>query len=285
MLFGDIMAPAKVCEAIKKQQDMDETMKQVLSRLDELEGTCKKLKEENVKLKAEVSELKGETQKVATETAEVASEVGKVQVQQERHDKVMRGGNVVITGVVDSKEETEAESKTKVEEVLQNGIRLAASGNGSVVQATRLGKFVEGAEKPRPILVKCKSVESAGEILRNRSNLKGSDFEKVFVNPDRTPQERAKVGQAVREMWRLRQENPGVKAYVTMQGVLVVGEKGGKQIRREPMVSASPWAAEAAATKAAMLAEGSWVEVTRKGAGKRGGGSGPWADVPAGPSA
>jgi hypothetical protein len=40
-------------------------------------------------------------------------------------------------------------------------------------------------KRPRPILVKCKSSSSAGEILRCRSSLKDSEFAGVYLNPDR----------------------------------------------------------------------------------------------------
>jgi hypothetical protein len=59
-----------------------------------------------------------------------------------------------------------------------------------------------------------------------------------------------------------------VQAFVTMQGILVVESEGGQQERRV-FESASPWAAEAAAASAAMRSEGTWVQVTRRGVGRR----------------
>ena len=86
-----------------------------------------------------------------------------------------------------------------------------------------MGKYTEG--KVRPVFVKCKSSASAGVILKNRLNLKDVDeFEGVFVNPDRTPEEREKVRKAVVEMKKLKGEKK--EAYVTLQGDLVVIGEG-----------------------------------------------------------
>jgi hypothetical protein len=115
----------------------------------------------------------------------------------------------------------EAEAKAKVEKVLQKGLRLAPSGSGYVQHAVRLGRFSD-TKRPRPILVKCKSSSSAGKILRSRFSLKDSKLAGIFLNPDRTPEERARVSQAVREMKKLKNEDNNVQVFVTMQGVLVV---------------------------------------------------------------
>jgi hypothetical protein len=98
--------------------------------------------------------------------------------------------------------------------------------------------------------------------------LKDSKFAGVYLNPDRTPEERARVSQAVRETKKLKNEDSSVHAFVTMQGVLMVQSEGGQQERRV-FESASPWAAEAAAASAAMRSEGTWVLVTRRGVGRR----------------
>jgi hypothetical protein len=122
----------------------------------------------------------------------------------------------------------ETEAKAKVEDVLQKGLRLAPSGSGSVQHAVRLGRSTDG-KRPWPILVKCKSSSSAGEILRSRSSLKDSNFARAYLNPHRTPEERARVSQAVREM---KNKDNSVQAFVTMQGVLVVQLEKGQQERK-----------------------------------------------------
>lgn len=249
------------------------------------------MKEEKQSLVEELQKVRGEQKKVVSYSGVVRAEVEKVQAVQERHDRVLREANVVVTGLEDTKEETEEATKVRVEEVLQEGLRLPPSGAGSVLQAMRMGKYAEG--KKRPVLVRCKSRVEAGEILKSRSGLKnaGGEFEEVYVNPDRTPEEREKVRKAVAEMRRLRKE--GKKAFVTMSGDLVVeGEKGERQ--RTSFKSASPWAKEAAATRSAWReseadmepeesvpetaedGEGdSFVEVTRRGQrSKRGGSTG-----------
>jgi chromosome segregation ATPase len=141
----------KASETGRKQQEMEEMIKQLQKRLEgveerctkleKVEEECKSLKEENAKLKEKLSELQGEQKKVATHTAVVTAEMKKVQARQEKHDKVMRESNILVTGIEDLKEETEAEAKAKVEEVLQKGLRLAPSGSGSVQHAVRLGRF------------------------------------------------------------------------------------------------------------------------------------------------
>jgi myosin heavy subunit len=267
----------KASETGRKQQEMEEMIKQLqkklegveerCTKLEKVEDKCKSLKEENAKLKEKLSELQGEQKKVATHTAVVTAKMEKVQAWQEKHDKVMRESNILVTGIEDLKEETETEAKAKVEEVLQKGLRLAPSGSGSVEHAVQLERFTDG-KRPRPILVKCKSSSSAGEILRSRSSLTDSEFAGVYLNPDRTPEERVRVSQAVREMTKLKNKDSSVQAFVAMQGVLVVQSEKGQQERRV-FESASPWAAEATAASAAMRSEGTWVQVTRRGVRRR----------------
>jgi hypothetical protein len=115
-----------------------------------------------------------------------------------------------------------------------------------------------------------------GGDFENRSNLKDADgFEGVYVNRDRTPEEREKVWKAVVEMKKLRENKK--EAYVTLQGDLVVIGEGGER-RRTYFALASPWAVEAAETrkklKEAMKeveeqSGESFVEVTRRGRGKK----------------
>jgi hypothetical protein len=63
--------------------------------------------------------------------------------------------------------------------------------------------------------------------LRSRSSLKDSEFAGVYLNLDRTPEERARVSQAVWEMKKLKNEDSNVQAFVMMHGVLMVQlEKG-----------------------------------------------------------
>jgi hypothetical protein len=249
-----------------------------------LEARVQAVEKEKQSVVAELKEVRGEQKKVASYSGVVRAEVEKVQAVQERHDRVLREANIVVTGLEDIKEETEEVTKERVEEVLQKGLRLAPSGTGSVLQAVRLGKYAEG--KKRPVLVKCKSSAGAGEILKSRSGLKdaGKEFEDVYVNPDRTPEERERVRKAVAEMRRLRKE--GKEAFVTMSGDLVVVGEGGERRRTsfKRAESASPWAVplglpEEPEDEGEPFSEGearvdSFVEVTRSGRSKKGGSAG-----------
>lgn len=235
-------------------------MAMVMDRLQTLESEVGSLKKENEALKARVQSIeaekqsvveelevvRGEQKKVASYSGVVRAEVERVQARQERHDKVLREAKLVVTGMDDAKDETEEATKEKVEELLQKGLRLAPSGHGSVNQAVRLGKYTEG--KKRPVLVKCKSSAGAGVVLKSRSGLKDAQgFDEVYVNPDRTPEERERVRKAVAEMKKLRKEDK--EAYVTLQGDLVVVGEGGERRRTSFAQSASPWAEEAAAAR------------------------------------
>lgn len=278
------MTSASMKDMAKKQLELEEMVKGLVKRLEEqaekMEGQVEKI----ATLEKEVSILKGEQTKVVTYSGVVREAVEKVQARQERQNKVLREANLVVTGLEDAKDETEDGTKGKVEEALQKGMRLPPSGHGEVQQAVRLKKYAEG--KKRPVLVKCKSSTSAGVILKSRSNLKDAEgFEEVFVNPDRTPEEREKVRKAVVEMKKLRKENK--EAYVTLQGDLVVVGEGGER-RRTSFASTSPWAAEAAATRnlkemmkeVGEQPEESFVEVTRRGRGRKTG-SAERAETPA----
>jgi hypothetical protein len=113
-------------------------------------------------------------------------------------------------------------------------------------------------------------LKCGGDFDLSRSSLNlGSEFAGFYLNPNWTPEELARVSQAVWEMKKPNvNEDNSVQSFVTIQGVLVVPLEKGQQERRV-FESASPWVAEAAAASAAMRSEGTWVQVTRRGVGRR----------------
>ncbi|RMZ94315.1 neurogenic locus notch -like protein, partial [Brachionus plicatilis] len=111
-------------------------------------------------------------------------------VNKEINDKARIENNVVISGVGVGDEE---EDEEKVEVVLK-ALKLDRSKTVKRFRRIRNNKSNENRSKKEldMILVEFKEESSKQTALRNAKNLRGTeDLKKVYINPDKTPSERA----------------------------------------------------------------------------------------------
>eukprot|EP00116_Pleurobrachia_bachei_P002923 sb/3463185/ len=88
----------------------------------------------------------------------------------------------------------------------------------SFTDCRRLGTRSEG--KARPVIAKLTSSDSLLVLLRKAKDLKKSQiFNKVFLGPDRTVEERAERRRTLETLQKLRTENPS-RQYVLRKGVI-----------------------------------------------------------------
>jgi len=73
---------------------------------------------------------------------------------------------------------------------------------GTIVDCYRLGRFKPQPSRPRPILVKFRSIIHVNQVLAS----KGSLLSPIFIKPDLSPDERAKEAVLLRERWALLQK-------------------------------------------------------------------------------
>ena len=70
---------------------------------------------------------------------------------------------------------------------------------GTIVDCYRLGKFKVQPPRPRPILVKFRSVIHVNQVLANKRSLSTP----VFIKPDLSPEERTREAVLLKERWEL----------------------------------------------------------------------------------
>ena len=73
---------------------------------------------------------------------------------------------------------------------------------GTIVDCYRLGKFKVQSPRPRPILVKFRSVIHVNQVLANKRSLSTP----VFIKPDLSPEERTREAVLLKERWELLQK-------------------------------------------------------------------------------
>ena len=73
---------------------------------------------------------------------------------------------------------------------------------GTIVDCHRLGKYKPQPSRPRPILVKFRSIIHVNQVLAN----KGSLSSPVFIKPDLSLEERAREAVLLKERWALLQK-------------------------------------------------------------------------------
>ena len=126
-----------------------------------------------------------------------------------------RSRNVVLFGLTE-KESADLESQITD---LFNEIDEKPS-----FEAVRIGLHTE-KEKTRPVKVSLRNVETVHRILTKAKNLRNSaDYRKVYISPDRTPEERAQHRQLVLEMRQLAADNPD-QHFVIHRGAICKRDK------------------------------------------------------------
>ena len=81
-------------------------------------------------------------------------------------------------------------------------------------EAVRIGLNSDD-EKIRPVKISFRNAETAHRILTKAKNLKNSaHYRKVFISPDRTPEERTKHRELVAEMRQLAADNPDQRFFI-----------------------------------------------------------------------
>ena len=89
-----------------------------------------------------------------------------------------------------------------------------------VSACTRLGAKTEGSTRPRPIMATLSSRDSLLSILRKARDLRNSpNYNKVYLAPDRSPEERVERKRTLETVKRLRTENPD-RQYTLRGGVI-----------------------------------------------------------------
>lgn len=104
----------------------------------------------------------------------------------EMYERRSRENNMVIHGVVESSTATDRAFVFNLMKVCDVVVK-----EEHVQSVGRLGKTVQGREKPRPVLVKFSNSETKKDLFRNLSKLKGKpDYDVIKISHDQTRKER-----------------------------------------------------------------------------------------------
>ena len=225
-------APRTIAELYRLFEQMKEDFEK---RLSELEASNESLKETVEQKDAEIKKLK-DAEALNVEALKQQKVMQKVvdnhQSFLEKSDSYRRECNVVIYGLAES---AEVQDEDQVKEVLhemqcQDTVPEKYVRLGKVPEVTDAATEEEQRpQRPRPLLVVCKSRQDKTKILTNTNKLKTVErFKKVFVKKDQTPYER-KEWARLREVLnreKTRPENAGMVVKIDYKSKSVmVGER------------------------------------------------------------
>ena len=177
-------------------QESIERIKKLEQRLTtaELERRC--LTEKVNAMEAQNKQVNDNVMKIETEVAsgmEKAKEEVKGEMRDEMKSREDKKGNIVVHGVVESKEtDTEKNRNDDLEMVKKIAAEIGVVVKGEVKVRYRSGRIV--GEKPRPMIVAIEDDETRESMLaRARFLARKEDWKRVFVSPDWTWRQREEM--------------------------------------------------------------------------------------------
>ena len=149
-------------------------------------------------LKAKVEDNEKASEKKLASYADIAKtnlKNSRMQVFEIVKSKEIRDKNVVMHGIA---------SEVGDEAVKENVIEIVEACGGSrenVVAITKIGRIPE-AGKSRPIKVILDEKKSRDDLVISASRLKGTKFDRIYINPDRSKEERQAIADLIKEAKR-----------------------------------------------------------------------------------
>lgn len=182
----------EVKRLMRLEERLDAMMSLVTSKFDNLEQTLLAIMVERIDKKIE-EKLE---QKVEIIEERISTKFEKKMEEDEERDR--RKNNLVLWNIPESdkteSEERKLEDLKKVEETVH---KVMSVEEGEFINPIRIGKV--GGSKPRLLKVTVRNQEKRGNILRHASrlnhNVKNPE-ERIYINPDLTPQEREREKKA-----------------------------------------------------------------------------------------
>ena len=196
-------------EKIADQAKIIELQNQVIEKKDEQLGDVKDTVSTELKL---YSSVLRDSCSAALEPRKIATAVRKVAEGEDRSK------NVIVFGVPEEQEE-DVDSKVKLLlDKLDEKPRVSDCG--------RIGQAKSGV--PRPIRFKVSSPDTVYQILRKAKLLKDTQgYQRVFICPDRTAEERVSRQKLVDELKKRRSAEPNKHFIIRKSEVVCLSERSG----------------------------------------------------------
>lgn len=160
--------------------DLAKMMKEMSSMMtSEIQKCTNSIKEE---FKVTIAQLQRNDELLREEFTSLKAKYLALENKLEQLNKQQRIPNIIVSGI----EEVENEDTLSVVgNFIVKKMKIPVKST-DIENVNRMGKKNQ-TDRPRPIMVRFRNVNKKVEILRNAKSLKGSN---VYVNSDRTPEER-----------------------------------------------------------------------------------------------
>jgi len=179
-----------------ENKKLNENIQQILTRVKGLERVHEELKLENRRLKEEIEELKAAQENTLSQTAD------------EIYQRTLRASNLVLFGVPESEGSID-ERKEHDEQFCNEMLTELLGSEEEYEKLYRIGRLRPGV--PRPLCLRCESVEQKNRILRSSKGLRSIEkYKSVYINPDRTPMQLEKDKKLREELKRQKLEGKDV---------------------------------------------------------------------------
>ena len=196
-----IAGPAYLCAICRKlTMKISKSFKAFETRILDLEGTVEKLTAQCNLLAEKVEKNEGKTEQVRTGIIRVEKDVERglektvteveEKMRKEMGERDARSENLVIYGLVESKEETaDLRKADDLVKVIEMANQIEVTVEDGVEVKWRAGKKEDG--KVRPLIIKVSNDETRKKMMSNARFLKRRDgWEKIFIDQDLTKKQR-----------------------------------------------------------------------------------------------
>ena len=201
-MYGGSAFLCVICRKLATK--LNGTIADVNKKVDALEARVQTLELENKILNEKVEKTETKTDQVKVQIGGIEKEIdagmqkAKEEVKQEMSSEMKnreeRKMNIVIYGIDESdKEEAEERKKEEEKKVAEIASEIGVAVKGKVEVKWRLGKKVEGENKPRPMIVRLEDAESRTILLEKARFLARNAnpaWKRVYLAPDLTWQQR-----------------------------------------------------------------------------------------------
>ena len=194
-------------------------MRELKETVSSLQACVRRLEDRNRILECKYKDIDDELQFLKTSPGPDITEIVK-----EVEDRSRRSRNFIIQGLPEcsSSDSEESDLRTCVD-IVKSISKNQDCMQSCIVGVNRIGR--SRGTNPRLLKVQCSNVDSRNHVLRHARDLrKVSKYKDVFINPDRTPEQR----QLKRLLKELREQRESDKDFVIFRDRMVHRQDIGK---------------------------------------------------------
>ena len=206
-------------ELIGAQKSVIDLQQQLLAAKDvQLKSVTNTVENKLSEVKQEVLDFSAAVRSGASSGGDISTTMVQTAVRSALNDRADEEGrdlNVVVFGLDEEAGEKVSEKVTELLGVLDEKPKFSAQ---------RIGELKRGCTK-RPVKITFRSNAVTRQVLGKAAKLRTSEkFGKVFISPDRTPNQRARQRDLVVELKKRRAEERDKKHFIRGDNVVTIGD-------------------------------------------------------------